>query len=145
MRSTPCSPPLYTASADSLQANRPQLFQLHRRAPRGAPAEMAAPRRLGELAAHLQPAAAAGAPFPQLSGTELPPWRGGLPGGLRLKATAGVGTNTRENRREDDGKPDNMQPGHGRKIWTIELVDEAGDLAVAAARHLGQEVEQRLR
>ena len=86
---------------------------------------MAAPRRLGELAAHLQPAAAAGAPFPQLSGTELPPWRGGLPGGLRLKATAGVGTNTRENRREDDGKPDDMQPGHGRKIWTIELVDEA--------------------
>ena len=93
---------------------------------------MAHTGRLKALAKQLQsPAASVAAgqpadePFPALSGAVLPPWHasGGLPAGLRLRATKGVGTNTRENRRMDGAKMDNMQPMHGRNIYTIELVD----------------------
>jgi hypothetical protein len=83
--------------------------------------------QLGATAVQASPGAAessATANFPALSGTELPPWHGSLPAGLRLRATKGVGTNTQRNRRvKDDGKLDRMQPEHGRAIWTIELVD----------------------
>ena len=69
-------------------------------------------------------ASSATASFPALSGTGLPLWHGSLPAGLRLRATKGVGTNTQVNRRvKDDGQVDNMQPEHGRAIWTIELID----------------------
>ena len=90
-------------------------------------------RRLSALASQLggaappSPVAAAEAdaepPFPALSGTELPPWHGTLPAGLRLRATKGVGTDTRRNRRMNGEEPDNMQPENGRDIWRIELVD----------------------
>jgi hypothetical protein len=86
-------------------------------------------RRLSALASQLGGAAVAAAaadaepPFPALSGTELPPWHGTLPAGLRLRATKGVGTDTRRNRRMNGEEPDNMQPENGRDIWRIELVD----------------------
>ena len=82
--------------------------------------------QLGGAGAVVSPAAGdrGDAAFPALSQTKLPPWHGSLPAGLRLRATKGVGTNTQANRRlKDDGTLNNMQPEHGRAIWTIELVD----------------------